>query len=112
MAISVTGKLENFYPNSVIPFRVTIKYNGVAQDIRQDVVTAYIKASSETDDGDALIVATAEVATEGISGIAIFELSQAQTNVPSQKAWCKIVWARADGDVHTIYGKEVTILVV
>ena len=112
MAIKITGKLEDFYPNSVIPFKVTVKYDGAAQDIRNDTVTVYIKANADTDDSNALITTTADVSTQGESGIAIFELTQSQTDVPDQGAWCKIVWTRSNGNVHTIYGKEVTILAV
>lgn len=84
-----------FRPGETKRFKITLKIDGVAQNITADTVTFRLKAKSDDPDDAALVTVNADVATSGASGIAIFEIMPAATHrrMPGIEYHCDIVWA-------------------
>jgi hypothetical protein len=87
--------ISSFYEGTTKVFSITITHNSVAPDITLDTVRFIMKRNSTDSDADALINKTADVTTSGASGIAIFTLSQEDTEIPLGTYYYEITWAIA-----------------
>lgn len=84
-------QLSNFPIGTTVIFTVTILSSGVAPDITGDTVTLTIKINKDYDD-PGVLQKTADVTTQGGSGIAIFELTPSETAIAPMNYVYDIIW--------------------
>ena len=109
-AINQGERLQNFYINNTNNFTVTIEYNGVAINITNDTVRFMVKENIDDTDAQAVINVTADVVTQGANGIAIFNLTSAQTDIDPGNYWYEISWLRVTGAEYTLEVREIELL--
>lgn len=102
--------LSDFYENTTKKFDVEITLNGSAPDITGDVVKILFKDTKETTDANAVIDENADVATEGASGVAKFNLTPAITKVTPKRYYYEIRWVLAGVPDYVLESKNVDIL--
>jgi hypothetical protein len=103
--------IADFRPGETKRFNVTCKINGAAQDITSDTVTVTIKDVKSKTDQEALLQKTADVATQGADGVAMFHLTPTDTkNITPVKAYLDIEWERTNGDKYIIHDQQIEIL--
>jgi hypothetical protein len=109
MAITITtDEIGYVYRRYAYTWRVTIKVNGEEQDIRSDTVKLMIKTELGALDTTSLLTKSANVATGGEGGVAVFELSGTDTNIAPGKYYLEVDWIHGVKPVR-IYGKDLII---
>lgn len=89
----MANSLKHIYPGATKKFGIILKINGVAQDITSDTVTFRMKEEHSDTDAQAVLTKTADVASQGASGIALFVLTASDTeNLEVRNYLCDIVW--------------------
>ena len=82
-------------------FTVLCKIDGSAVDITGDTVTFRMKENQDDTDTNAKVIVAANVADNGASGIASFEVTPALTKeVTPQKYYADIEWVRSNGQEY------------
>lgn len=95
--------LTDFYPGTTKTFSVAITHNGAAPDITGDTVTLRIKKRASDSDEAAKLEKTADVATSGADGIALFVIEPADTDNISPGAYVyDIVWVLSGGAEYVL----------
>ncbi len=89
-------RLDDIPEGTTIIFTDTLLLDEVVPDITSDTVTITIKASKDDPD-PGLLQISANVAIQGASGQALFELTSAQTTIEPGDYLYEIMWIRADG---------------
>lgn len=101
--------ITDFFRGTTKEFTVTITKDSVVQDIASDTVTVRFKNNKDDTDANAVIEETADVATDGANGNAIFKLLHAITNIPIGRYFIDITWV--DGvDEFVVYSNEIQII--
>ena len=104
-------KIGDFYPGTTKAWSMTITLNGAIPDIRADTVTFRMKADPDVSDAQASLTKAADVATSGLSGIALFTLLPADTTALAPGPYsCDVVWLRAGGAEYVIYSSSINLL--
>lgn len=106
--VVVNGKLQDFHPGDTLIFRYVIQWNGALANLASDTLTFCLKRNF--DDAE-LIHVTADVATDGANGVAIFTVTDEQTATltPGNHVY-DVHWARADGFEKTLQVEKVKVL--
>ena len=93
--------IEDFYAGESKNFTITLSIDGAAQDITSDTVTFRMKANYDDTDANAALSETANVASQGASGAAIFTLEHSDTKdlTPGDYFW-DIEWNISGGDEY------------
>jgi len=103
-------KISDFYEDSSKKFTITIYYNNVIQDIRNDTVTMVLKRftthASDTPD----LSVNGDVSTAGVSGQAIFTLIPSVTNIKPDLYQLEVNWVRADNSSYVIHRQMINVL--
>lgn len=94
MSIIVNTTLSDFIQGSSLTFHISCSINDVAVDISSDVLTFYIK-----DEDELIFSSSADVASSGSIGLAIFDISSSLTNLPKECYNYQFHW-------HTSLGKD------
>ena len=102
--------LTDFYPGTTKAFSVTITLNGVAPNITGDTVTLRLKRTRSDADADAVITKAANVATSGATGVALFSLTPAETQIAERLYVYDIVWVLSGGAEYVLESDTVTVL--
>lgn len=103
--------LSSFYKGETKRVRVTIYYDGSLPDLCDDTVTLMLKSSKTALDADAEVNVGADVSTEGISGVAKFELGYSVTaNLSVGMYFYEITWTRSIGDRFVLESGRVGIM--
>ncbi|APF20317.1 hypothetical protein Calab_1531 [Caldithrix abyssi DSM 13497] len=102
--------LTQFYEGETKKFQVNITYNGQAPDITNDTVRLLIKEKKEDTDANAKINKTADVATNGVNGQALFTLTDEETKLTPGIYFYEITWALASGEFYVLESGNVRIL--
>jgi len=106
----LAGTIANFYPGITKTFLVTLSIGGVAQDIRSDTVTFWLKVHPSDADSEALIEKAADVATQGADGVAAFALTTSDTAVAVGRGYAEIVWELDSGEEYVVYHRPLRVL--
>lgn len=112
MPVSITrDQIGDIYRGYAYDWTVNITVAGAAPDIRLDTVSLIIKKQVEhgETDADAVLTKSADVATAGLGGIATFNLSAANTEIPSGLYYLEIKWLHAGKPVRLL-GKQISVL--
>jgi hypothetical protein len=105
------GKLNDFYYGTTKKFNVAITYNGSSVDISADNVAFIMKTDRTLPDGSAAISMTADVATSGAGGTAIFNIPAGSTAVTVGQYWYDIKWRTNPGsEVYIVDSNTVNVL--
>jgi len=105
------ARITDFRPGETKGFKVTVSLDGVAQDIRSDVVTFRMKDSVDDTDAAAKVTKTANVTTSGLTGIAIFTLVPIDTStLPKGKYHVDVLWEPVGGGEHVVYSDILHLL--
>lgn len=104
------NKISHFYQGTTKRFQLTCKINGAAQDIKADTLKFWVKKAKGDPNADAVISKEADVTTHGENGIALFELTPAETDVAPDKYFCGIEWQRANDDEYVVYDDTIKVL--
>ena len=89
-------------------FDITIEVNGSAVDITPDTVTVYIDKSKTR--ATPSIEKAADVATEGASGIAKFEITPAEMAIKPGTYNVQVIWQLVSGRKFVVYDSTQEIL--
>ncbi len=101
-------RIQSFHRGTTKTFDVVLSIDGVVQNITGDTVTVNIKRRKV--DVAAIIEQSADVATDGANGRAIFKLLSATTEIEERKYVIDIRWIRSGGDQYVIYDDEIDCL--
>jgi hypothetical protein len=102
--------LTDFYQGTNKPFSVTCLLNGVAQDITNDTVTFFLKENLSDKDANALLVLTADVTSQGASGIALFEIDADDTEeIDPGRYIAHVLWETAANKQYVAYQEVIEI---
>lgn len=104
------GDISDFYVGTDKRFTVTCKIAGVAQDITLDTVTVRLKSSKSDADASAVLSVNADVATQGASGVAIFDWDGDGTDITPGKYYLDIEWVLASGKEYIVYNDTIKAL--
>jgi hypothetical protein len=102
--------ISNFFPGTTFSLRITINLNGTNPDITADTITFTLKVSDKDIDADAVIQQNADVATEGVDGIATLTLTPATTDVPPRTYHYDLQWIVSTGEEYILDSGTVKIL--
>lgn len=102
--------ISDFYPGTTKKFTVECQINSAAQDITGDIVTFRIKELASDSNDDAVLTEVADVATEGASGIAIFDIAKADTELDVRSYVCDVEWILAGGAEYIVYSDDIKVL--
>ena len=109
--MSAAVRISDFYPHTTKKLSATCTIGGVAQNITDDTVTLTMKLAKADADSAVVLTSTADVASQGADGIALFDLSPALTTIaPHVGYFCDITWVRNGGAEYVIYSDVVTVL--
>ncbi len=99
--------LTDFYKGATKNFDVTITYNGSNPDITSDAVSmVFTKSKTST----SALTKSADVATQGASGIASFALATSDTaSLNVGDYFYEIYWIPASGGKHILEQANVTV---
>ena len=103
--------ITDFHPGTTKQFTVECQLDGVAQNITGDTVTVTIKDVRSKADENALLQKAADVASQGAQGIAIFTLSDAETDIATGYHYIDVKWRTAAGKEYVVYDERINILV-
>ena len=84
--------LKDFYVNTSKNFTVNILYNSQTPDISADAVWFYMKKKLSDANTAAILSSSADVATSGNAGTALFTLSPTQTTVTAANYVYELTW--------------------
>ena len=86
--------LKPIYPGATKRFSILCKINDVVQDVTSDTLTFRMKSNESDTDLQAILTKVAEVASQGASGIGIFNLTPGDTSVLTEGTtyFYDIVW--------------------
>ena len=101
--------LTNFFQGTTKEFSVTISFNGQAPDITSDTVSFLMKSEKSDADADAKISDTADVASQGSSGIALFSLASDDTGIDPGDYYWEILWTRASGKKYVLASEQIEV---
>ena len=96
------AEITDFYRGTTKNFTVSVTMDGVAPDISGDVVTLTMKTNKNDADAAAILQETADVATDGANGNAIFELTPAVTNIVVGDYSADVKWELATGEEYIL----------
>lgn len=83
MPVTITNdEIGDIYVKYAYDWVVEIRLAGVLQDLRSDAVTLILKKDISDSDAEAELVKDADVATNGLNGEAVFNLSSDDTDIP------------------------------
>uniref|UniRef100_A0A6M3IQD5 Uncharacterized protein n=1 Tax=viral metagenome TaxID=1070528 RepID=A0A6M3IQD5_9ZZZZ len=102
--------LSNFYSGTTKNFTLTLTFNDSTVDISSDSVIIRFKSNKDDSDADAVITSSADVTSQGSSGIALFALSKTVTAIDPGSYNYDIEWIRSSGDEYVVESGSVTIL--
>jgi hypothetical protein len=108
--VAFTGEVADIYRGTTRRFDVALSIAGLEVDITADTVTFRIKSKQQDTDAQALLTKAADVATQGVSGIASFHLEPSDTDITTEEYPCDIEWARSNGDNYVVYSATIKIL--
>ncbi len=100
--------VSNFYKGTTKTFSITISVGGVAQDIRADTVEWFVKKNRYDADADAILTVEADVTTSGLSGIALFDLAPADTDIDVTGYFAYFKWTHGT-DVYIFGGQDLAV---
>lgn len=107
----MSGSISNFYPGTTKQFTLVISVSGVAQDISAGTVIWRMKNTKYDSDTDAVLSNTADVATGGAGGTAIFTLSAANNTLTPGQYYTDVTWLKAAGaGEYVVYDSVVQVL--
>lgn len=112
VAVSTLGNIDSLIPGTTRAFNVTVRRSGVLQDISGGTVTYRVKARITDSDADALLTKTADVATHGAQGTAMFSLTPTDTALAPTEAstyYHDIVWETAGGAEYVLYTSQLEV---
>lgn len=98
--------LNDFYKNTTKKFDAAITFNGTTPDISTDVVTFYLKDNKT--DSSYILTASADVSSS--AGVAKFNLTDEQTDIPAESYYYSIVWDKVNGDKYVLDSNSVRII--
>lgn len=103
--------LTDFYPGTTKSWRLSITLNGTAPDIRADTVTFTMRSGRYPALGSVVLTKAGDVATEGASGVALFELVPADTSALDSGLYSyDLVWDTAGGDQYVVVAGTMQLL--
>ena len=105
----MANQLGNFPQGTTVAFTVIIKLGGVPPDITGDSVTLTIKNKIDDDD-PGVLQSSADVTSQGAGGIAVFELTPADTAINQGKYWYDIIWITSASKEYQLDKGKVEIL--
>ena len=105
----MADKIKNFLRGTTKRFTGICTINFAVQDITSDTVTIRFKKQKSDSDDDAALTKSADVLTEGSSGIAIFDLTPIETDIPVGNYYVEIFWITSGGDKYVIYDDTITV---
>lgn len=88
--------MQSFYQKETKSFTAEIKVDGAIRDISGDSVTCIFKSDKSDTDVEAAITATADVSSQGASGIADFAIPKEDTDVTPGTYYWEIKWRYGD----------------
>jgi len=94
----------------VIHFTLTLE-DDTPIDISGDVMTMTVKAHKDDDD-PGVAQETADVATDGANGVAIFTLSPDETDIDIGQYYFDVVWKPATGGIFVLDVDQETIRII
>ncbi len=101
--------LKNIYRGTTVNFRGSVTDDGSIPDISGDIVTFTMKINkSDADPG--VFQKVADVATEGASGTAIFEFTNAETDIAERAYVAGIKWELVTGEEHILLTQSIIVL--
>jgi len=100
-------RLKDFHTGTTKRFDVNITYDGSPPNITNDSVGIYF---SKTKEGEAVITSTADVTTSGASGVAIFTISEVDTDVTHGKYYYQIVWTLDSSEEFMLDDSSIQLL--
>ena len=104
-------KLTDFYAGEYKRVRVELTYNGKAPDIANDGINFMMKSAKTATDTNADIDTGLDVVTEGFDGVAILELSAAETaTLTPGQYYYELKWTKSSGEVHIIQSGTVAVM--
>ena len=106
-------KITDFRPGETKGFKITITINAVIQNIAAgpDVVTFRMKNAVDDTDAEAGVTKTADVASEGALGIAIFSLIPSDTSdLAPGKYHVDVLWEPSAGGEYVVYTDVLKLL--
>lgn len=102
--------LTDIYRKTSKRFKITVKVDNVLQNISTHTVRLLIKKNVADDDGSAIISKDADVATEGASGVAIFNLLDTDTNKTPGSYFAEIIWIVSASERYILHHHKIKIL--
>ena len=94
----------------VIHFTLTLE-DDTPIDISGDVMTMTVKAEKDDDD-PGVAQEVADVATDGVNGVAIFTLSPDETDIDIGQYYFDVVWKPATGGIFVLDVDQETIRII
>jgi len=103
--------IKDFRVGTTKKFTVQCKINDAISDITLDTVTVRIKALKADLDSASLVEVSADVATDGVNGNALFTIAPADTTgVTPGQYFIDIEWSLTGGDNYVIYDSMITLI--
>jgi len=90
MSVTIVGALTEMHTRYAEDISVTISLNGVVQDIRGHTVRLVVKENPGDDEN--ILDKEADVATSGLTGTAIWELSESDLDIDAGNYFYEISW--------------------
>lgn len=99
--------LNDFFQSTTNNFSIQIVYNSVAPDISSDQVWLYVK-EKETD-SSYIMSQSADVATSGSQGVAIFSLTPTMTNLEPKNYLYELSWSSSLNEERVLISSIVKV---
>jgi len=103
------ANISSFYVGETKAFSYTITLNSSNPNITGDTVSFVLKRNKNDTDANALITKDADVATNGASGQADFELTPSDTDINPIEGFYEVKWTTAASKVYILDSDKVLV---